>query len=86
MIASWREILFGSNEVDVDLVWSVFSCFPIEDMLGFLKRCVHVTKKYTKTYALTSCFLENVTQDKETLIQFNQDFKVIFISFKNNQK
>lgn len=53
----------------------VFSCFPFESMMGFIKKRVHSTKDFMKTYAITSSLLENIgnlekeVQDQAPLIK-----------------
>ena len=54
-----------------------FSCFPFEDMMGFIKRRVHSTKDFMKTFALTSSMYENMTLIKSEVFETNPDLKVM---------
>ena len=52
--------------------WKVFSCFPFEDMMGFIKRRVHSTKHFMKTYCVMSSLHENMSSMIQDLLK--QDY------------
>jgi len=53
-----------------------FTCFHFEDMMGFIKRRVHSTKGFMKTYASTSSLQESIFEVKAELLDSCPEFKV----------
>jgi hypothetical protein len=46
-------------------------------MMGFIKRRVHSTKDFMKSFAMTSSINENIPLIRSELVEMNPQFKVI---------
>ena len=68
--------------------WKVFSCFAFEDMMGFIKRRVHATKHFMKTYCVMSSLHEGISTIIQDLSEQKYSLKVKYTDaiFNSDQK